>query len=109
MFTCICVPKKRAAVVARGCKQFSIRTEIHRLNVRRVANHSPQFALGGYLPNLDRIVRAGGCDHLRIATKDNVGDALTMSLDRSNLPARLRIPKHDLSDRLDLQVPEKIF
>lgn len=109
MLARICVPQKRAAVIAGGRQQFSIRTEIHRFDIRGVASQRAEFALSSHVPKLDRIIRAGRRDHLRITTEDHIGDAFAMSLDRSQLLAGLRIPKHDLSDRLDFQVLHEIF
>src|SRR5690242_16052670 len=63
------VPQKRAPVFARGREQPAIRTEIERIDVRRVTAQRDQVALRRKIPNLDRVVSAAGREQLAVTTK----------------------------------------
>src|ERR1043165_2653593 len=102
------VPEKRAAIVARGSKQSTVRTEVDRLDRSSVTRERAQFLLRGNVPDLDRVVAAGGSEQLVVATERDFSNTAAMSFERGDRLAGCGIPKLNLAHCFDLQIAHHV-
>ncbi len=102
------VPKKRAAIIARGSNQSIIRTEIDRLDTGSVARERSEFVASCNIPDLDRVVRTTCRQQFAVATETDFAHRAAVSFDRPDHPAGRDVPKLDLAHCFDLHIAQNV-